>query len=712
MFGRVFLGIITVISLLWVGYATFDRVNQGKQFQPEYIFGDADGELIIINNPEKKEALLNQIGITNNEISTLITNLYAHKIARIYVSKKRGHVFIEAKEELTAKSIHSLFFEKTYVKVDNKAVVIDKFKGSYSKNTLYLSIKDYHLNKESWSTLFDKNADGSIIQFTKQQPTVTDIYIKENGIIEYKSAIKSAVGVKVNDSEVFASVVPSSVTSYTFYETDYLRYSNPEFLNSPMNNWLKYGVVHLAINNQEALITDYIDGQEPIQVLYDFLNKESSDTDNDYFEGINLIQFFQNAKGLYVYQLDDFVVISPNRSTCETIVGDYKLGNTLTQHPNRFSEIYSRLPQKVNFREVNKTTKQSISVYDNNLLTTIVGGKSEVSTSTQDNSQLATSFVIGGIARDILMVDEKSFFVTTENKVVFFEDDKKKWEQMLDGNSIGEASIIDIYANEKSQLLITTDKKVYVFDVNGGQPGGFPIELGDETAIQSTVIYRWKGNGHFLVPVNNGRMVQYDNQGRELTIIRTQLAEIEQQPVVWVSANKLFFGVYGNGKFEMIQAENRKSLRVFDAKNSKFIIKLPNEVKLFGINNNQLISYDQRGGLTQYEKFLNATLIPTIFADKGIVVKDQQTLKLFNSNGLVWGTIKLPFADLSDVQIYTTTSGATFIATIDGLENKVYLWKSNGEMYSKKQFDGSRIVRYHNGYIYTVIDNLVARYAI
>ncbi len=712
MFGRVFLGMITIVSLLWVGYATYDRVNQGKQFQPEYLFGEADGELFIINNSDKKEALLNQVGIENSEIVALITNLNAEKITRIYVSKKRSHLLIETKEELNKITIPSLFIEKSTIKADNKEINVGKLKGNYSKNTIYLSSENFRLNKEIGHFSFDKNSDGSIIQFTKKDPTVTDIYIKENGIIEYKSAIKSIAGTKANDSEVFATVVPSSIQSYTFYETDYLRHIYPEMANNPMNNWLKYGLVLVSVNNQEAIITDYIEGQEPIQVLYDFLNKESADTDNDYFEGIQLNKFFPNAKGLFVYQLDDFVVMAPNRATCETIIGDYKLGNTLAQNPNRFAEIYSRLPQKVNFREVNKSTKQSISVYENNLLTTMVGGKTETTTQTSDVSQLAASFVVGAVAKEILMIDEKSFFVTTENKVVYFENDKKKWEQVLDGTTIGESSIIDIYANEKSQLLVTTDKKVYVLDVNGNQPGGFPIELGEETAVQSAVLYRWKGNGNFIVPVNNARLMQYDNQGRELTAIRTQLGEIEQSPVVWVSANKLFFGVFGKGKFEMIQAENRKSLRVFDAKNSNLIVKLPNEIKLFGVANNQFISYDQRGGITHYEKFLNASLVPTLFADKGIVIKDQQQLKLFNTNGFVWGTIKLPFADLADVQIFTTTGGATFIATIDGLENKVYLWKSNGELYSKKQFDGSKIVRYYNGYIYTVVDNLVVRYQV
>src|SRR5690606_15774752 len=115
---------------------------------------------------------------------------------------------------------------------------------------------------------------------------------------------------------------------------------------------------------------------------------------------------------------------------------------------------------------------------------------------------------------------------------LFFDKAVKKWEKTLDGPIIGDATIIDIYANEKSQLLVATGKKVYVLDINGNEPGGFPIELDDQTCVQTPLFYRWKGNGFFILPAQNGKLIQHDNQGRELSIIKTQLTSIEQQPIV------------------------------------------------------------------------------------------------------------------------------------------------------------------------------------
>lgn len=717
MFGRIFLIALSIISLLWLVYATYDRVNQGKQFSPEYLFGADDDELLIILNPLQKPVISEQFGIENAEISALIENLNPDLIDQVYISRKRAHVLITTKDAVNHEAITGIFIDPANIKADkNKTISVGKLHGKYSKNNIYLASKSFDLNKDPWERLhYDKNSDASIIAFGHRQPSVTDIYIKENGVIEYKSAVKDTIfGAKVNDKEVFASVVPVSVQSYQFYETDYLRHMEPELSNSPMNNWLKYGLVHIVINGQEAIITDYIEGQEPIQVLYDFYKRESTDAENDYFEGAKLTNLLKESNGIYVYQLDDFVVISGNRAACETIVGDYKLGNTLAQNPERSNDIYNHLPKKVNYRSVSKTEKQSTSIYENVSLTTVVGGKAQSRPAkVSENNQPAQSFVIGSPVKDILIIDEQTFFVTTQdNKVLFFDKDGKKWEHTLDGNIVGDAAIIDVYANEKLQLLVSTGKKVNILDINGNQPNGFPIELDDQTCIQTPLFYRWKGSGYFILAGQNGRLLQYDNQGRELAVIRTQINEIEQQPIVWVSANKPFIGIYGNARFEMIQAETRKSFRTFNAKNAEAIVKLPNEIKLFGVINNQLVSYDQRGGITRYDKFINASLLGKAGNYSAVVIKDNQHLKLYNPEGISWADIQLPFSDVSDVQLFSTSGGNTIIAGVDGLENKVYLWKSNGEPHSKKQWDGSKIVRYHNGYIFTVVDNLVVRYAV
>lgn len=714
MFGRIFLIISTVVSLLWLGYATYDRINQGKQYLPEYVFGDEDEEVIVLLNPNKKDALLQEFDFQLPEIKQFIQEINPENIERMYLSKKRGQFIIIAKKEIKEENLVSFFKGVSQFSWNGKTLKIGSLIGQFDKNKLYFSNGNYLKHAAHWEELyFDSNADAALIRFTVSEPAVVDIYVKAHGIVEYKSSVDEKIaGSKVNDKVVFAAVIPSSCSFYEFYETDYLRYIEPELKNSPMNNWLKYGLVKLKINELEVFVSDYIEGQEPIQVLYDFYRKEANNEESAYFEGSRLTKLMQNSNGFYIYQLDDYVVFSSNKLACEMVIADYKLGNTLAQQPKRAEEIYGRLPQKVNYRKVNASGKESISIYEHLLLTTKVGSTTGKETTSNNTPQIATnSFVVNGVASGIYFIDSHNFYVLTQNNLLsYFENDQKKWEKDLQESIVGEANLIDIYANDKTQLLITTNKKIHVIDINGNEPSGFPVDLGDETATQSTLLYRWKGNGYFLTAVNGGKIMQLDNQGRELAIIKTNLKEISNQPIVWVSANKPFIGVTSDDHFEMIQAENKKLFRSFAIKEKMVALKLANEIKLMGVANNQLIAYDQKGGQAHFEKFSNGQLVPTLVLENGIIVKDQQLLKLFNSQGIQWGKIVLPFNDLADIQLYTTNSGISIAVGVDGLENKVHVWRTNGEKYSKETFDGSKMVRYHDGYLYTCIDNLVVRY--
>ncbi|HNR85231.1 MAG TPA: hypothetical protein PKN22_02530 [Taishania sp.] len=713
MFGRIFLGIVAIISLLWLGYATYDRVNNDIQYTVEYLFNDEDGAVLIVHQPDQLESLIADFKLNaSNKVGAVLQTLATDKIASVAISQNRNQLLIQTKKEITPTSVSTLFNNASSLKINQKKLEILGLKGSFQNNFIYLATEDYEHNASDWSAVqYDKNAAGSFINLSGNQYAVTDIYLKNGGIVEYKFQAKKTINAtKVNDQVVFANVVPTSSTIYEFYETDYLRHKFPEIMKNPINNWLRYGLVKVKVNGNEAVITDYIDGQDPIQVLYDFYKKESKVADNDYFANAQLPNVL-NAKGLYVYRFDDYVVLANNRAICETIIGDYKLGKTISQNPQKLSDVYNQLPQKVNYRKVDTTTKFATSVYKNVLLTTVVRGEVTLNATEKETTDSSNSFVVGGVASDIQFIHENAFFVTTkENKVIFFDNGKKIWEQTVDGELVGNGTLIDLYANQKNQLLVATNKKIYVFDINGAQPNGFPINLDDQTLIQQPVLYRWKGNGVFIAPLTGGRIGQFDNQGRELAIIRTKLNEITAPPIVWVSANKPFIGVTDGVQFEMIQADIRKSYRVFATNEAKLLLKLPNEIKLFGILKNQLVAYNQKGGVSYFEQFSNGTLLPTLQPELGIVVKDGQTIKLFNSNGVQWGAIPLSFSDVADVQIFNTTNGATFIAVVDGLENKVHLYKSNGALFKEQPLEGSKMVRYYNGHLFTVIDNLIVKY--
>src|SRR5690606_33174863 len=121
-------------------------------------------------------------------------------------------------------------------------------------------------------------------------------------------------------------------------------------------------------------------------VLYDFFQKEPSAAENAYFEGAYLCKLLNTESGFYIYNMDDFVVISTSRSTCESIIADYKLGQTIAQTDSKRQWIYNNLPQQVNHRLISKDIKVSHSINTKTLLTTQIFSD-DITTQTTDNRQ-------------------------------------------------------------------------------------------------------------------------------------------------------------------------------------------------------------------------------------------------------------------------------------------------------------------------------------
>jgi len=700
------------ISLAWIFFATYKHIYQQHNNKPEYIFGQEDKELLIVQNIQQIETLIAQFDLKSSAIIELLNQLNWQFIERIYLSKEREHVFIVSKDILTSNSVNQLFGDSNHlILLPKQAISYKKISGKYMKNTLYLSERIFQENKKPWNHLqFDQNSDAVRLTFQENKWTITDIYIKKNGAIEYRTEQNDTFyGQKVNDKELFASIIPTNIESYQFYETDYLRKTKPELLNSPINRWIKYGLIRLTLEGHTALITDYIESLDPILILNEFYQIPNADSADFYFyKDSYLTSLLPASEGFFIGQINGFVIISADLSTCKMIIADYKMGNTLIHKIDELELIYGGLPQKVNFRAVNSEQKSAFSIYRKTLLSTFV--QAQQKTNKKEEKIKPISYFVGQQIDDLILVDHERFFVhTTSNKIVFFDRNNILWEQSLNEQPIARSSLIDLYGNKNNHLLVATENKIFLFDQKGKQAQGFPVSIEDKN-VAPPLFYRWKGNGFFVFTLPNGRLKWCDQQGRELSIISTKLTKITDKPVVWVSANKPFIGVFNQDTFEMIQAETQKHYRSFGAKNTQLILKEPNEIKLVGITNNRLYAMNQKGILLWEQKIGTAHTLSIDQPNLGIVIRDKQNLQFLNSNGIPWTSISLPFSELSDFQLVKTVDGKIHFVALDEIENKLYVWKINGEQ--THLYDGGKFIRYYDGYLYSIVDDLVVRYSL
>ncbi len=719
MFARSLLLIVALISLVWIGYSSYEMVSHENKYNPTYLFGPEDETILIVNESTNKDVLLSLFS-TTEENKQLIGVLNPEIDFSVIVSSKRNQLLIETRELLTAASIKTLFSLNPSLKnISSNSFEINNFKCHYYKNHCYLSTNEFSTFDPSYAHfIFDKNSTGATIAISADNYSVTDIYVKDAGVIDYKLRTKDqVVGNKIDDSKLFSSIISSRITSYEFYEVDYLRNNDPSFLKSPINDWVKNGLVKVRLDGNEAVITDYSEGQNPLNVMYENLQKEPENYENAYFQAHPDIKLFSTTQGFYMYLMDDYVVLSADKNTCEKIVSDYKLGSTISHSPEKMADFYDLLPKKVNHRIIDGIIKQSSSIYKNTILTSTISN-SESIVNIEPSVQTTRTLDVGEAISGFYLAHDNQIFVSTRsNNIQLFANGTKKWTKEIGAKIIGEPEIIDIFANDKKQLLITTEHQIHLIDVNGNEVNGFPIQIDENRVSLQACFYRWKASGYFIVPVENGKLIQFDSKGGELNVFKTKLGGIELKPVVWVSANQPFVGIYANNKFDMVNLISGKSLRMFDAPKTSHFVKLPNEIMLFGMDGNKLISYDQKGTKASVETSSDG-IITQVYQQSNnstIIVKSKNTVRLFNSKGIEWSTVRIGFNEIDDLQLFELSNGNLIISVIDGLENNVYLHNTNGQKWKQKSWEGSLKAGFvqsnSKGFsLITVVDKMVVEY--
>lgn len=103
--------------------------------------------------------------------------------------------------------------------------------------------------------------------------------------------------------------------------------------------------------------------------------------------------------------------------------------------------------------------------------------------------------------------DQRLYLISSNGKIL--------WSRILDGFITGDIHQVDVYKNKKLQLLLSTDKAIYLIDRNGNDVESFPISLKNEaTAPVSVADYDNSRDYRFFIPVKGGDILCFDNTGK------------------------------------------------------------------------------------------------------------------------------------------------------------------------------------------------------
>jgi len=90
-----------------------------------------------------------------------------------------------------------------------------------------------------------------------------------------------------------------------------------------------------------------------------------------------------------------------------------------------------------------------------------------------------------------------------------------KWSKKLEEPIMEKINQIDLFGNNKYQLVFNTATKIYLLDINGNTTSGFPIQLPSTATTPVSVFdYKQDNNYHFWISCRNNVSYNYTEEGK------------------------------------------------------------------------------------------------------------------------------------------------------------------------------------------------------
>ncbi len=696
MFARYFFIFLGIISIAWIGYVAGDLVDKKTSFAPISVFGKEDGKILVINR--KSEFNAEQIPFKsipkNNEVLNSILPNMSDKHT-VFISANRKNLLIQWNQNWTGSTIRNLF-RNSHLKTKKTGMhsyEISGYEVEQYKNILYFHEPGLHTTLvESWDK-FDKKSSASLIDLTNESPITTDVYFKESGKIQFSSKnIKEVSGKHMNDKNLFSEVLPINISNYHFFEKNYAAGTDEDFRKSPMLNWVDKGFVCFEFKGKKVLLSDYKTGQNPINILNDYYKKETENEEHAFFKNTMLCSDFKKSatNGFFLYIQNDYVIICEDMAICEDIVTQNKIGRTLATDSDAIYTIYGGLPSLVSERYVESVSnKFSRTIYKSKILESRISSNLETPSKIAGVSGIETlTMNVDMVIKDFISFNGKGNCVvlTATGELIYFSNGKNTWIKNLNSKSIGKITFIEQY----ELILVTCKNSIHLMDRNGKYTFGGPIELGGKNASQPATYYKWKNKMYFAYPDEAGNIIVFDSRRRLYSVINSNLSAIAAPVDVWVSQNKLFYGIRNKIAFKMFDAERKREFRSFPLPTESQSLVQEDELLLFSHENGNLIYYDQKGNKNEFDIPCSGELKKSQEGRNDIFLSNYSNsqITIFGKYGTLLGKVRVDFSNVENWDVFYLNN-KTYVTGIDGIENNLYLYDLDGKKIIEKPLEGS-----------------------
>lgn len=196
---------------------------------------------------------------------------------------------------------------------------------------------------------------------------------------------------------------------------------------------------------------------------------------------------------------------------------------------------------------------------------------------------------------------QKNIVVQDEQNTLYWVDETGaiKWKSNLSEPIVGEMAQVDLFKNNKFQLLFTTSSQLHCFDLLGRKVENYPISLPSKTDIGVSVLdYDKNRNYRFLVACGSN-IYNYTSDGKLVKGWKTDAAKnaITQAPFLYQKNNKdyIITSTLTQPLVLNRRGESRINTKAFDSSDKPWQIKpgtIPSIVRIGNSNEIQRQSWD------------------------------------------------------------------------------------------------------------------------
>ena len=670
---------------------SFDTISEVDTLKTKYqkseIFLDE------VNGEEINKVIIDQYIVSSNK------DIILENIIRDFNSAKYN-IDSEFKKIIKTSDSNEPF--NIYSKSDNLGIFSDKL----------VDISFFPRSKTSWVG-YDFNY------------SIKDIYL--SGITRITDSVNGKINIlkNIDPSEIKTDkIIPNSFLSFLTFSI-----SDSERFIFNFKDYLKYNDLSTQNFNFNSLnIVDevsFVEDQEKFVIL-NLINKEQVDRyfsleKYDEYFNINKIVLDEDLKilfksidneifGEYAVLLGDLLIITKSVSQLKKIINALNINDNLGSN-NKYLSFKKQKSDNYSFLWVGNNKSINSNLIDNkvypfrsfsgrvnNDIVLLEFNLSKAGSKTKDENVYTEFFVTFDqeIISDPIWLKNhinNGFdiaFQDGENNLNYLSNKGTlNWKKKLSGKIIGDIKQVDIYKNGRYQMVFRTAKSLYLLDRNGNEVEqlSFPINSSFINNPISIFDYEKNRNYRFLITEDN-LIKMYDSNGKIVSGFKPPLfnSNIINSPV----------HIRIDGKDYIVVQLESGSLKILDRRGRNRII-VDNKIQFSG---NPIFSYlenfsttDRLGNLVKIdtngnliEENLNLSsenLIDVV--DNNLIYLDENILTIKGIN------IDLPFSKFSKPKIFTD-SKKILVGITDLNEDKIYLFKDNGELLKGFPIKGDSVI--------------------